>query len=131
MSRNGAPDQAASFSDDTSLPRVDYHVSIQAQVLREHPYNWYFFLKSKAPQGQREFKIEAIETFFAISEADRQSIFKTLKRVRIHIVDPRPYTTAVEEALASTLPKGGFRPRVSSASRSLSLGLERPPRSDR
>lgn len=97
---------AASFTDDTSLPRAGGRVSIHAQVIRENPFNWYFFLKNKAAEGRGEFKRDAIETFFAIAEADRQQIIKTLRNVRIHITDPRPYTAHLNDPLRKILPKG-------------------------
>jgi hypothetical protein len=96
----------ASFTDDTSLPRVGYRVSIHAQIIRENPFNWYFFLKAKAGEGRGEFKQDALETFFSIAESDRRQIVKTMRNVRIHISDPRPYTASLNEPLRKVLPKG-------------------------
>ena len=100
------PRHAASFTDATSLPNAGFSVSIQAQVIPDRPYNWYFFLKSRVPQHLREFKKEAVQVFFDVTEAERESALKTLTKVRINIADPRPYTANVEEALAKLLPKG-------------------------
>jgi hypothetical protein len=97
---------AASYTDDTSLPYAGFRVSIHAQIIPENPYNWYFFLKSKASEGWGEFKRDAIETFFSIAEIDRQQIFKTLRNVKIHITDPRPYTAHLNEPLRKVLPNG-------------------------
>jgi hypothetical protein len=95
---------AASFTDDTSLPRAGFRVSIHAQVIPDKTFNWYFFLKAKAAEGRREFKQDAIETFFALPESDRQKIVKTMRDVRIHITDPRPYTAHLNEPLKKLLP---------------------------
>jgi hypothetical protein len=81
-------------------------VSIHAQLLRDDLHLWYFALKSRVPQHLQEFKSEAIETFFAISEAEREGIFRTLQKVRLHITDPRPYMADIEDAITKTLPKG-------------------------
>jgi hypothetical protein len=114
---------AASFTDDTSLPRVGCRVSIHAQIIRENPFNWYFFLRAKAVEGRGEFKRDAIETFFSIDETERQRIIKTLRNVRIHITDPRPYTAHLNEPLRKILPKGasvqGFLRRLDDSTRHL------------
>src|ERR1700733_14718755 len=90
MSLGGAPPHAASFTDDTSLPYAGWRVSIHAQIVREHQINWYFFLKNQTPHSDGEFKYHVLNTFFGLSEKDREQVFKTLRTVRIHIVDPRP-----------------------------------------
>jgi hypothetical protein len=97
---------AASFTDDTSLPRVGCRVSIHAQIITENPFNWYFFLKAKAAEGRGEFKRDAIATFFSIADTDRRHIIKTLRNVRIHITDPRPYSAHLSEPLRKVLPRG-------------------------
>jgi len=100
------PVEAASFTDDTSLPHVGCRVSIHAQIIREHQISWYFFLKDRTPHNRGEFKDAAIRTFFSLAEPDREGVFKTLRTVRIHIVDPRPYAANLHEALKRHLPKG-------------------------
>lgn len=100
------PQEAVSFTDDTSLPRVGCRVSIHAQIIREHQISWYFFLKDHTPHNNGEFKDRVVSTFFAMAEADRERVFKTLRTVRIHIVDPRPYTARLYDALRKHLPKG-------------------------
>jgi hypothetical protein len=97
---------AASFTDDTSLPRVGCRVSIHAQIIRENPFNWFFFLRPKVAEGRGEFKRDAVEAFFSIVETDRRQIIKTLRNVRIHITDPRPYTAHLNEPLRKILPNG-------------------------
>jgi hypothetical protein len=106
MSTNMSLPQAASFTDDTSLPYAGCRVSIHAQIIREHKLGWYFFLKDHTPHNNGEFKDQAMDTFFTLAEADREKVFKTLRTVRIHIVDPRPYTVDLNEALQRHLPKG-------------------------
>jgi len=115
--------QAASFTDDTSLPRVGYRVSIHAQIIREHQISWYFFLKDRTPHNRGEFKDQVASTFFAMPEGDREKVFKTLRTVRIHIVDPRPYTVWLQDALQAYLPKGmsvtSFLKRLDASTRHL------------
>jgi hypothetical protein len=41
-----------------------------------------------------------------LAESDREKIFKTLRTVRIHIVDPRPYMVDVQDSLQKHLPNG-------------------------
>jgi hypothetical protein len=115
--------QAASFTDDTSLPRAGCRVSIHAQIIREHQISWYFFLKDRRPHDQGEFKDQVLDAFFALAETDREKVFKTLRTVRIHIVDPRPYTVDLHDLLQKHLPKGtsvsGFLKRVDDSTRHL------------
>src|SRR5580698_2416732 len=90
--------QAASFTDDTSLPFVGCRVSIHAQIIRENQINWYFFLKDRALHNRGEFKDQVLNTLFAMAETDREKVFRTLRTVRIHIVDPRPYAVSLYSA---------------------------------
>ena len=106
MSPGGESIHVASFTDDTSLPHAGFRVSIHAQIIREHRISWYFFLKDRTPHERGEFKDQVLNTFFALTETDREKVFKTLCTVRIHIVDPRPYTADLREALEKCLPKG-------------------------
>jgi len=107
MAPRGESIQAASFTDDTSLPYAGCRVSIHAQIIREHRINWYFFLKDHTPHDRGEFKDRVLDTFFSLSEPDREKVFTTLCTVRIHIVDPRPYTANLYDALQQCLPRGG------------------------
>jgi hypothetical protein len=106
MPFKGGQQEAASFTDDTSLPWVGCRVSIHAQIIREHQISWYFFLKDRTPHNNGEFKDRVVSTFFAMAEADRERVFKTLRSVRIHIVDPRPYEARLQDILQKHLPKG-------------------------
>jgi hypothetical protein len=123
MSPRAALSQAASFTDDTSLPRAGCHVSIHAQIIREHQINWYFFLKDRTPHDRGEFKDQVVNAFFALAESDREKVFRTLRTVRLHIVDPRPYALPLHDALQKHLPKGtnvaGFLHRLDASTRHL------------
>jgi len=67
-------------------------VSIHAQVIRERSFDWFYTLRQRAPSGAGELKSPAIvDVFFALPEYERRKIWLTLKTVRIHITDPRPY----------------------------------------
>jgi hypothetical protein len=122
---------AASFTDDTSLPYAPLHVSIHAQIIKEDTHNWYFHLRHLALNGQAEFKEQAMRMFFGLPESDRDRIFRSLRRARIHITDPRPYAIDLGENLRNLLPKGtkicGFLRRLDSSTQHLAAvqGLTR------
>jgi hypothetical protein len=99
---------AASFTDDTSLPRAGCRVSIHAQIIRDDQYQlgWYFYLHALVPDAGDEFKQRAIDRFFNLPASNRAQIFKTLRAVRIHITDPRPYAADLGESLRKILPTG-------------------------
>ena len=97
---------AASFTDDTSLPHVGCRVSIHAQIIKENQISWYFQLRGLVHNGQDEFKDQAARTFFSLPTSNRAQIFRTLRTVRIHITDPRPYTADLEDVLRKVLPSG-------------------------
>ena len=110
---------ALSFTDDTSLPDAGAKVSIHAQVLREPPPDWFYTLLQRAPDHAGELKSSVIaEVFFNLPDYERRKILATLKTVRIHISDPRPYTHDVNEALSDIVPGGdvsGFIKRLDKA----------------
>jgi hypothetical protein len=106
MSPNRGGVSAASYTDDTSLPYAGCRVSIHAQVIRDHQISWFFALKNQTPHRDGEFKDYVVATFFGLTEAEREQIFKTLRTVRIHIVDPRPYTLGFHDVVRRHLPKG-------------------------
>jgi hypothetical protein len=102
----GSPD-AVSFTDDTSLPGAGAKVSIHAQVIRELPLDWFYTLLQRALNHGGELKSKVIlKVFFNLPEYQRRRVLATLKAVRIHITDPRPYTHDVDEALSEILPGG-------------------------
>jgi hypothetical protein len=96
-------------------------VSINAQVIREFPQNWYYTLLQRGPQHDGELKSSVIiDVFFALPEYERNKVLATLKQVRIHITDPRPYTYDVDEALADLVRDRnvlGFLKRLEKAQR--------------
>jgi hypothetical protein len=51
-------------------------------------------------------KLRFSERFSKWPKSIREKILKTLSTVRIHIVDPRPYTVGLNDALRKVLPKG-------------------------
>jgi len=114
----GSP-EALSFTDDTSLPNPGPKVSIHAQVVRELPLDWYFALLQRAPSHAGELKSKVIvEVFFTLPDFERRRVLSTLKTVRMHITDPRPYTHHVDELLADIVPGGdvpGFIKRLDKA----------------
>jgi hypothetical protein len=114
----GSP-EALSFTDDTSLPNPGPKVSIHAQVIRELPLDWYFVLLQRAPSHAGELKSKIIvEVFFTLPDFERRRLLSTLKTVRMHITDPRPYAHHVDELLADIVPGGdvpGFIKRLDKA----------------
>lgn len=114
----GSPD-AVSFTDDTSLPSVGAKVSIHAQVIRELPLDWYYTLLQRAPSHTNELKSAVIvEVFFALPDFERRRVLSTLKKVRIHVTDPRPYAHQIDELLTDIVPGGdvpGFIQRLDRA----------------
>jgi hypothetical protein len=82
-----------SFSDDTSLPYASCKVAMQGQVLAGHSLAWFHDLDKRVPvRAGREIKSsDIVEPFFALPAHERARLFLTLKTVRIHITDPRPY----------------------------------------
>ena len=114
----GSPD-ALSFTDDTSLPNADAKVSIHAQVIRELPLDWYYALLQRMPSHAGELKSTVIvEVFFTLPDFERRTVLSTLKTVRIHVTDPRPYTHDIDDLLADIVPGGdvtGFIKRLDRA----------------
>jgi len=110
---------ALSFTDDTSLPDAGGKVSIHAQVIRELPLDWFYALLQRTPDHGGELKSSVIiEVFFNLPDYERRKVLATLKAVRIHITDPRPYTHAVNQALSDIVPGGdvsGFIKRLDKA----------------
>jgi hypothetical protein len=106
ISNTGSPD-FVSFTDGTSLPRVGCKVSIQAQILTDEPMLWFRVIAQRIPDHWGEPKsILGDNVFFSMSERERREILRTLRRVRIHITDPRTYYDALESALKPILTPG-------------------------
>lgn len=120
---------ALSFTDDTSLPKAGAKVSIHAQVIREYPLDWYYALLQRAPSHAGELKSNVIiEVFFTLPDFERRRVLSTLKTVRIHVTDPRPYTYGVDELLSDIVPGGdvpGFIKRLDRAQRQVAQNERR------
>jgi hypothetical protein len=118
---------AASFTDDTSLPRVPF-VSIHAQVLAEEcDLGWFETMRnmSSAAPGA-EFKKAAIDCFFAQSFAVQLSLLHNIgSQARIHIVDPRPHILSLGTAMRKWLPRGQDLLRFSVKLEACNAHLER------
>lgn len=99
---------AASFTDDTSLPKVPF-VSIHAQVLAEAcDLAWFDLMRrmSGAAPGA-EFKKAAIEHFFSRTFSVQLSLLNKIgSQARVHIVDPRPHISGLGRAIRKWLPNG-------------------------
>jgi hypothetical protein len=99
---------AASFTDDTSLPKVPF-VSIHAQVMAEDSeLGWFDLMRnmSGASPGE-EFKKAAVNFFFSQEISVQLGLLRGIgSQARIHIVDPRPHILGLGSALRRWLPKG-------------------------
>jgi hypothetical protein len=102
----GSPD-FVSFTDGTSLPYTGSKVSIQAQIQRDEPMPWLRVIEQSIHDDSGELKsIPGVKVFFGLSGRERGSILPTLRKVRIHIVDPRTYYDTFQSALRPILPPG-------------------------
>jgi hypothetical protein len=99
---------AVSFTDDTSLDTRTTNnekVSIHAEIVREKPLDWYIKLISLYPGIKGELKSSSVtDCFFSLADTERNRLIGTLKFVRIHIADPRPYFSDVTRAIKNILP---------------------------
>lgn len=98
-----------SFSDDTSLPFAVYKVSIQGEVGADSPLDWFYRLRPLVSAADEIKSKQIIELFFALDQIQRRKLFQTLKTVRVHITDPRPYFGKVS-GLEKYLPPGTSLP---------------------
>lgn len=108
LMRSSPITSSASFTDDTSLPRVPF-VSIHAQVLVEAcELGWLELMRNMlgaAPGG--EFKKAAVDFFFSQSFGVQLSLLQSIgSQARIHIVDPRPRIAGLGSAIRRWLPNG-------------------------
>ncbi len=94
---------ALSFNDDTSVDgRLSHRpkIAVNAQVMRESDLDWYFRLLQLCPNMPGEIKTPSVwEQFRLLSPDEKEPIWKGLSKVRIHIVDPRPYVERSKELL--------------------------------
>jgi hypothetical protein len=95
--------EAFSFNDDSSpdtRKTLGLKVSIDAQVIREHSLDWYFQLIALFMDVPGELKSEAVFARFNVFPAStRARVWAGLSKVRIHIVDPRPYVQDRDDLL--------------------------------
>jgi hypothetical protein len=94
---------AISFNDDTSVDgRLSRgpKIAVNAQVMRESDLDWFFRLLVLCPNMRGEIKTASVwEQFRLLCPDEKEPIWKGLSRVRIHIVDPRPYVERSKELL--------------------------------
>jgi hypothetical protein len=87
--------QAVSFNDDTSpdtRATARQRVSINAQVIRERSLHWFEHLRGCCPDVSGEIKsVLAWNALQALPAEGRSNVWSGLSKVRIHVVDPRPY----------------------------------------
>jgi hypothetical protein len=96
-------DEAISFNDDSS-PHTRRtgatKVCVNAQVQRELPLDWYYRIIGFFPDIPGELKSSLISSKLGNLPREVQAaIWRGLSRVRIHIVDPRPYYRRVGNLL--------------------------------
>jgi hypothetical protein len=122
---------AVSFTDDTSLDSRTTNnekVSVHAEIVREKPLDWYIKLVSLYPDIKGELKSSSVtDCFFSLAETERNRLISTLKFVRIHIADPRPYFSDVKKAIKNILPNNdvdGFLARLKVAQNEAAQRLE-------
>jgi hypothetical protein len=81
------------------------------------------------PSHRGELKSTVIvEVFFMLPDLERRKLLTTLKTVRIHITDPRPYTHSIDEFLADVVPGGdvpGFIKRLDRAQQQVAANERR------
>lgn len=87
-------EEAISFTDGSSpdTRATGTKVCIEAQVNRDLSLDWYYRVIQLFPDVQGELKSnEVAERFHNFPPETRTAIWRGLRRVRIHIVDPRPH----------------------------------------
>jgi hypothetical protein len=98
---------AVSFNDDTSpnsLLTSKQKVSVDAQVLPEHSNDWFYRVLQLCESVSGELKSpEVWARFQSVDNEARRQIWAGLSKVRIHIVDPRPYRKRFDEVLRGVL----------------------------
>lgn len=113
---------ARSFNDDSSPDSrltADLKVSVNAQVLPGSSLDWYYRILQLCASVRGELKsAEVWPRFQAVQGQNRDLIWAGLSRVRIHIVDPRPYRSRFNHILRGVLkvdnPSVFLRERVAS-----------------
>jgi hypothetical protein len=95
--------RAASFNDDSSPDTrltSGQKISVNAQVVAEAPFDWYYRILQLCESIQGELKsAEVWPRFQAIHGENKERIWAGLSKVRIHIVDPRPYRSTLDNTV--------------------------------
>src|SRR5713226_9168957 len=96
---------AVSFNDDSS-PHASltsgFKVAVDAQVIRDRHLDWFFRLLKFGVGIPGELKSSGVWTQFEnLPRDERVRIWLGLSKVRIHIVDPRPYSNDADDILRS------------------------------
>lgn len=98
----GDPD-AVSFNDDSSpdtRKTSGLKLSIDAQVLPGESLDWFYRLLQLCESVPNELKSDVVwEQFKSASTEVRTLVWAGLSKVRIHIVDPRPYRKTHHEII--------------------------------
>lgn len=98
---------ARSFNDDSSPDSrltSDLKVSVNAQVLPGASLDWFYRILQLCSSVRGELKsADAWPRFQAVQGQNRDLIWAGLSRVRIHIVDPRPYKNRFDRILKGVL----------------------------
>lgn len=99
---------SASFNDDSSPDTrltSAQKLSVNAQVLPESSLDWYYQILQLCESIPGEVKSADVWLRFqSIHGISRDRVWTGLSKVRIHIVDPRPYRKSFDEVLRTMLP---------------------------
>lgn len=98
---------ASSFNDDSSPDSrltSNTKVSVNAQVMPGSSFDWYYRILQLCPSVSGELKSAEIwPRFQAAYGENKDRMWAGLSKVRIHIVDPRPYRQSVNNMLRKML----------------------------
>jgi hypothetical protein len=96
MSNRQRNSDAVSFNDDTSPDSrltTGRRVSVNAQVVAEDSVDWYYRILHRCAPVPAELKSTRVWVIFqSLPPEEREKIWSGLSKVRIHVVDPRPYS---------------------------------------
>src|SRR6266404_6176796 len=105
---HGGTHEPSSFNDDSSPHThltAGLKVSIDAQVSPGNSLDWYYQLVTMFPNIPAEVELKSksvLPKFNSLTREQREEIWRRgLSRVRIHIVDPRPYKASIDGTLRS------------------------------
>jgi hypothetical protein len=96
---------AVSFNDDSSpdgRTTSGQKISVNAQVIAEYSTDWYYRILRYCASVTGELKsTQAWPVFQGLSWEERKRIWIGLSKVRIHVVDPRPYRKQWNEVVSA------------------------------